>query len=204
MNGGYDAGYQACPCFWGTEPGSLLTRLVTTFGEAPTFRALDAGCGEGKNAVYLANRGASVVAVDLSPWAIMNARALHAEVRGIKWVVGDIASLRLRAQEYDVVVAYGLLHCLPDPYAVRKLVSHLMQATRPGGYQVVCAFNARFQDLRAHPGFSPTLLPHADILSLYDGWDVVEESDRDLVETHPHNNIEHTHSMTRLIVRRPA
>jgi len=204
MNGGYDAGYQACPCFWGDEPGSLLTRLVSRVADVASLRAFDAGCGEGKNAFYLASRGASVVAVDLSPWAIMNGRARHGDVPGIKWIVGDVGALRLPVGEYHVVVAYGLLHCLPDPAAVRDLVDRLMQATRPGGYQIVCAFNARFQDLRAHLDFSPTLLSHADILSLYDGWDVVEASDRDLVETHPHNNIQHTHSMTRLIARKPA
>lgn len=205
MTGGYDDGYRACGCFWGHEPGSLLTRLVTSLQSVGSLRALDAGCGEGKNAVYLAAQGANVIAADISPWAIINAHALHRDAKAnrVAWVVSDVGTLRLPSESFDIVVAYGLLHCQPDVASLIRLVDLLKVSTRAGGHHVVCTFNGRYQDLRAHPGFSPTLLAHADILSLYSDWQIVEESDRDLVETHPHNNIEHTHSMTRLIARRP-
>lgn len=71
-----------------------------------------------------------------------------------------------------------------------------------GAYNVICAFNVRRQELDAHPGFSPTLLSHEDYLAAYASWDLVKESDSDLTETHPHNNLEHTHSMTRILARK--
>ena len=53
--GGYDDGYRNCPCFWGTEPGSLrksccAIHVVSVSRASPM---LDAGCGEGKNAAFL-------------------------------------------------------------------------------------------------------------------------------------------------------
>jgi len=51
-------------------------------------------------------------------------------------------------------------------------------------------------------GFHPCLMRHSFFVDLYDDWEILHESDSDLHEQHPHNNIAHTHSMTRLISRR--
>ena len=66
MNGGYDAGYIACPCFWGRSPGSLVRLLDKYIVDFSGMEVLDAGCGEGKNAAFLSQRGARVRAIDVS------------------------------------------------------------------------------------------------------------------------------------------
>ena len=101
-----------------------------------------------------------------------------------------------------MVIAYGLLHCLPSAAEVHDLITRLQNATRQSGYNVICAFNDRHQELHAHPGFSPSLLSHADYLARYASWKMLKESDSDLTERHPHNNLEHTHSMTRILARK--
>ena len=58
IDGGYDSGYRACPCFWGSDPGSLVSRLATIVPSFTGLQVLDAGCGEGKNAIFLAGKGA--------------------------------------------------------------------------------------------------------------------------------------------------
>jgi len=105
---------------------------------------------------------------------------------------------------FDIVIAYGLLHCLRDFSEVKAVVSRLQSATRAGGQNVVCAFNNRRHDFSAHPGFDPCLLSHNAFLVLYQNWTVEAASDEDLYETHPHNGIPHFHSLTRLIARKPA
>jgi hypothetical protein len=101
-------------------------------------------------------------------------------------------------------VAYGLLHCLNDVGTVTATVRALQLWTAPGGWNVVCSFNDRHQELaEAHPGFQPTLLPHETYVNYYSGWELLFSSDQDLYETHPHNSIPHGHSMTRLIARKP-
>jgi 2-polyprenyl-3-methyl-5-hydroxy-6-metoxy-1,4-benzoquinol methylase len=159
---------------------------------------LDAGCGEGKNAVYLAKQGAVVHAIDCSELAIKNARTAWPETANVTWEVADVRRTSLRAN-YDIVIAYGLLHCLPNVDEVRRTVTILQRLTKPNGFNVLCAFNDREHDLTAHPAFSPTLLRHDEYESMYSGWDIVNCSDTDLHETHPHNNIPHRHSLTRLL-----
>lgn len=201
--GGYDEGYAACPCFWGREPGSLVRTLLARSPRVRGLAVLDAGCGEGKNAHAFASRGARVEAVDCSELALRNARSLWPG-DGIAWRRADVRSLSWPVGTFDVVIAYGLLHCLGGPEQIAGVVAALKAVTRRGGRHVVCAFNARRQDLSAHPGFEPCLIPHGDFLGLYGDWHLEVASDEDLHETHPHNGIAHVHSLTRLIVRRPA
>lgn len=202
-DGGYDVGYEASPCFWGREPGTfvkeLAKRCVTLYGA----HVLDAGCGEGKNAHFLASLGAHVVAIECSAAALANARALWPSDK-IEWIEGDIRSQQVVEQKFDVVVAYGLTHCLNGLDEIASLIQKLKRGTKPGGRNVLCAFNSRFQDLLAHPGFTPCLLQHETYLKAYEDWDIELVSDEDLTEVHPHNNIVHTHALTRILARRPT
>ena len=202
-SGGYDDGYLGASCFWGTEPGSLVRRLPELVGSLEGLRVLDAGCGEGKNAAFLAALGAEVHAFDVSLIAVERARTAWPQSDAVRWEVADVRSRPLPDQVFDVVIAYGLLHCLANASEVVGVIERLQRATRAGGLHLLCAFNERKQDLRAHPGFHPVLLRHEAFLECYAHWTVLEQSDTDLVESHPHNAIEHSHSMTRMIARSP-
>jgi SAM-dependent methyltransferase len=203
MVGGYDDGYQKCPCFWGREPGSLVERLVYELrNDLKGLKVLDVGCGEGKNSIYLAEHGATVRAIDVSQYALTNAKQTWREPLPVTWECADVVTLPLPVDAYDIVIAYGLLHCLMSPAAISLTIRKLKSATKVDGYHVLCAFNNRFQDLSAHPGFYPCLIDHCDYLAAYEDWQIISQTDRDLRETHPHNEIIHTHSLTRILARR--
>jgi 2-polyprenyl-3-methyl-5-hydroxy-6-metoxy-1,4-benzoquinol methylase len=204
IDGGYDSGYRVCPCFWGSAPGSLVARLAEIIPCFKGLQVLDAGCGEGKNALFLAGKGAVVQAYDISEFAIQHAEDLKSGHQGdnVFFHAQDIRTIDLGVGSFDVAIAYGLMHCLPDEVEIRSLNTLLQNAVKEGGYLVLCTFNDRFQDLAAHPGFNPTLLPHAAYLEMFAGWETLEASDKDLHETHPNNDIPHVHSMTRIIARK--
>lgn len=199
-DGGYDNGYRAAPCFWGVEPSSLVKSFLSLTNLGGT--ALDLGCGEGKNAAALADAGYEVEAIDCSAYAIFNAKQ-HFGRRDIDWAVSDALNYHPKWSEYDVVVAYGLAHCLSSQSGIELLISKMKSITRKGGYNILCAFNDRSHDLSAHPGFNPTLLGHEFYASMYADWRLLHLSDATLHEVHPHNNIPHHHSLSRLLAERP-
>lgn len=89
--GHWDRQYKAAPVWDTGRPSSELGRVLDRFAIGPC-RALELGCGTGVNAAYLARRGFSVTAIDLSPRAVRaarrRARALGVRVR---LLVGDLA-----------------------------------------------------------------------------------------------------------------
>ncbi len=198
--GGYDEGYQSCSCFWGPGPGRLVKQLENIVSDFSGVSVLDVGCGEGKNAIFLARKGAKVTAIDISEFAVRNALNAWDDHEIVKWEVGDIRNLEMGNERFDVVIAYGLYHCLGSFEEIRTVVEKLGLMTKQGGYHLVCAFNSRMQQLEAHPGFVPILLTHAQYLDFYKGWRSIFESDEVLTESHPNNNIRHSHSLTRIIV----
>lgn len=180
----------------------MVKQLFQLIGNVNGLCVLDAGCGEGKNAAYLAGGGAVVRAIDVSELALANARRTWNKTRRITWEQADIRSTPFHDETYDIVISYGLIHCLSSPREIESTLKKLQGATKVGGYHVICSFNSRKQDLSAHPGFIPCLVPHEFILSLYANWSILEVTDNDLEETHPHNNLRHTHSLTRVLARK--
>ncbi|HEV7246164.1 MAG TPA: class I SAM-dependent methyltransferase [Shinella sp.] len=199
--GGYDEGYEAITGFWGTKPGSLVRNYLADH-DVVGSRVLDVGAGEGKNSAAFARAGAEVVAVECSAAAIRNGRRLFpSEV--IEWTHRDAVEMDYPKNSYDVIVSYGLTHCLPSEVLARRLISELQAALVPGGTFILVSFNSGSHDLSAHPGFQPLLLSHAWFVSMFDGWQFQNLSDSILFETHPHNNIPHHHSLTRLTATKP-
>src|SRR5439155_15900544 len=87
------------------------------------IRALDAGCGEGKNALCISADGAEVLAVDVSHEAITNAVRAWGCSKGVTWVVADIRNMDFARASFDVVVAYGLLHCLASQAEISMMIT---------------------------------------------------------------------------------
>ena len=80
-------------------------------------RALDVGCGSGRDAVYLAKRGWQVTGVDFADTGLKAARQ-RAQQEGVEvqWVKGDVAELGALGlvSGYDLLYDFGCLHLLPD------------------------------------------------------------------------------------------
>ncbi len=95
-------------------------------------RVLDAGCGTGRVAIELFNRGIEVVGTDLDESMLAQARKKEP---AIEWVLADLASLELD-DLFDVVALPGnvMIFLLPGTEAavVERLVEHLL----PGGYLI--------------------------------------------------------------------
>lgn len=103
----------------------------------PRGTALDVACGRGRNAVWLAARGHSVTAIDLSDVAIDQARELAAARGvGVDFTVADFLTWNVPEQRFDLV----LLSYLQLPPADR-LPAHRRAATAvgPGGHLLLVA-----------------------------------------------------------------
>lgn len=132
--------------------GRVNVQLAEVLADVPAGRALDLGCGEGGDAVWLAEKGWQVTAVDISETAIQRATA-EAEARGMRdRIVFEQHDLSDSFPEgtYDMISAQ-FLHStvrLERPAILRKAAD----AVAPGGLLIIV-------DHAAAPPFSKKV-PH--------------------------------------------
>jgi tellurite methyltransferase len=202
MDGGCDYAYAASGCVWGTKPGSLLEEFAESVTVAG-WQVLDAGCGEGRNAGFLAKLGASVRAIDMSRLALDHAAQIWNDSGRVSWELADIRNVALPDAKYDLVVADGLLHWLADSREVELVTRRLQAATAPGGLNLVSAFNDRRQELDMHSAPPRCILAHGQYVGLYQGWSVRVCRDKTSISSHPGVEGAHAHSVTKIIAQSP-
>ncbi|XXF77751.1 class I SAM-dependent methyltransferase [Myxococcaceae bacterium GXIMD 01537] len=147
----WDQMYRRRVAAWSGAPNALLAESVE--GLAPGA-ALDVGCGEGADALWLAKRGWTVTAVDISNVALERARMADA-AHQVTWLQADLRVWRPPTEAYDLVSA----HFLHVPPAERTaFFGGLAESVRPGGTLLVVAH---------HPSDLETTIGRPPIPDLY-------------------------------------
>jgi SAM-dependent methyltransferase len=192
--------YRSAPSLWSGHANAVLVAEVS---DLPPGTALDAGCGEGGDALWLAERGWRVDAVDLSTVALGRAAA-EAERRGladrIRWAQADLADW-IPAGCYDLVTA-SFLH--PPSATRRQLYTRLAAAVVPGGTLLLAQHDPSDVGVVPRPDL-PDLYATADDLAADldpQQWDVVAAEARPRAAHHPEHGAAVTVHDAVLVARR--
>ena len=147
--------------------------FVTEADGLPPGRALDVGCGEGADAIWLAQRGWQVVAVDISDVAIDRAAKIAEDAGAtVDWRAVDLTIDAPEPGAYDLVsLQYPALRHDAGDHAMRSIVD----AVAPGGTLVVVGHSFDSVDGHHHPHFDPAdYVQPSDVAELLTGGWTVE------------------------------
>ncbi len=152
---------------------------------SPPMRVLDAGCGYGRNLVYLLRAGCEVFAVDADPGAVAHVRALAAELApdlpASNFHVSVIEKMNIPDDFADVVLCNSVLHFARDDNHFLAMLEELWRVLRPGG-MLFCRLGSHigmdFRRLRGNifqigDGSEWLLVDEALLLRLTDRMDAV-------------------------------
>ena len=134
--GFWDERYRSTSRVWSGQPNP---QLVTEVAGRPPGRALDAGCGEGADAIWLARRGWDVVATDISGVAVQRGEQ-HARdtdpaaAARIEWRQADLLAAPPAPGSFDLV-SVQFMHLPHEPRT--RLFTALAAAVRAGGTLLV-------------------------------------------------------------------
>ena len=150
------------------EPHPLLVRFISRQAMSGG-RVLDVACGVGQNAIWLAQRGFTVDAVDISAVALEYGRQVAARACvTVNFAQADLDVWAPPTGAYDLVCGFRFLN--------RRLWPFLQAALRPGGWLLYQTFNLR----KLTPGSdfpAEYLLAIGELPRTFPGWEILEASD---------------------------
>lgn len=132
-------------------PELPLDRLSEYFGEIDVYLfdqllrgrirgdmdVLDAGCGAGRNLVYLLRSGVRVHAIDSKKSAVASVRALAARLAPSlppeNFQVSDLEALPHQSSTFDAVISSAVLHFAANSEIFHRMVDEMWRVLRPGG-----------------------------------------------------------------------
>ena len=120
-------------------PNRICYDIMKILPPIKPYRVLDIGCGEGKDAVFLAKCGYAVTAFDISEQGIEKAKRLaeHNKV-GVRFFKADISDYD-PDMEYDIIFCSGMLHFIPRP-GRKELCERLKAHTAENGINALNVF----------------------------------------------------------------
>jgi SAM-dependent methyltransferase len=164
----WDRRYAGRELLWTGEPNRFL--VAETAGLRPG-RALDIACGEGRNAVWLAEQGWQATGVDFSEVALAKARQL-ADVRGVQtdWVAADLVDYRPEPYAFDLVIVFYLQVSAAQRHAIVRAAA---EAVAPGGtFLLVAHDSSNLEQGYGGPQESEVLYTAEDVVADLDGLQV--------------------------------
>ncbi|GGS26055.1 class I SAM-dependent methyltransferase [Actinokineospora fastidiosa] len=186
--------YSSRTAVWSGRPNP---QLVAEAADLTPGTALDAGCGEGADAIWLAARGWRVTGADFATTALRRA-AEHPGGDRVRWRHVDLTTWT-PDERYDLVSAH-FLH-MPEQYA---LYARLAGAVAPGGRLLIVGHHRSDLETTVGRPNLPDLLHTAEELTrvVDDGWDIQVAEDRPRVAVDPDGNDVTIHDAVLVAVRR--
>lgn len=157
--------YQSPDFFWTDQAHPVIRETVEYVRGG---RALDLGMGEGRNAVFMAERGLEVTGIELAPAGIAKAKMLAAERNvAIGAIAGDMREIPFEG-EYDLIVSIAALHFLPEEEA-HVLIRRMQAHTKSGGINTIAVFT----DQNPAKNFAH-LFREEELPELYRDWEALK------------------------------
>lgn len=162
----WDQKYSRPSFIFGKTPAKFLAENFDYLKDGSAV--LDMGMGEGRNAVFLAQKGHKVTGVDISSVAIKKSYLLAKEFGvKIKGVVASLESYKIPKGSFDAVVCFY--------YVDRKLSQKMMEWLAPGGIIIYEAFTLKQRSKKGHRKDPESYyLKEQELLTMFSGMRVLK------------------------------
>lgn len=163
-------------------------------------KVLEAGCGEGQNAVYLAQKGYQVDAFDLSEHGIAKLkRRCEQSNAQVNAFVADLTTYQFK-QYYDMILCFGTLHFV-DKDGWKRFISNAKEYTNIGGIHIMQIFTDAVPASEDIAPFAIGLAKDGEMKDLYTDWDILQFKSYVFEDEHP-NVPKHMHASNKIVARR--
>ena len=172
---------------FGGEDGEPSSIVVEALKHINTGKILDLGAGEGRHALFLAEKGFDVHAIDISEVGIAKLRA-QAEKKGlkIKTEVADLTQIHLE-DFYDMIICSYINHHFSKNESL-FMFDEIKQHTNHGGLNVIATFTKEGDFFNENPTTDRYFPETQEVSGLYKDWKILEYREEESGEKHTYPN----------------
>lgn len=198
----YENWYAGDDYFWGTEPAELCYELIKLVSPGKGVKVLDIGCGEGKDAVFMAKQGYEVYAFDITENGIAKTKRMAKE-NGVEInaFIADVNDFSID-ETFDIIYSTGTIQYLDDD-RIDGFFEKVKRMTKPQGINWFNVFvDKPFIPLPPDWDVGEKMWPTAKLFTYYPDWKF-ERIDETIFECHS-GGTPHIHCMDVLVARKNA
>jgi tellurite methyltransferase len=186
--------YKKEGCYWGKEPDKGV-KLILKYKKSGDV--LDLGCGEGRNALFLAENGFNVTGIDISEEGIKKFKELAKQNNlKVKGIVGDIIKFEFD-NKYDIIISNATLHFLKENES-KDMVKKIKENTKKDGLNVINVFTEENPDKNF-----PYLFKRGELRNYYNDWEILGYKEgMGEMQKHGKSGKPHRHGFSVIIARK--
>ncbi len=193
----YEKWYASDDYYWGTEPADFCDDLIKLCPPVAATKVLDIGCGEGKDAVYMAQKGYSVTAFDITKNGIEKTKRLASLNQVvINAYVDDINTFKTE-DTFDIIYSTGTVQYLFEDNK-RSFFEKIYKITKVNGFVFFNVFVEKpFLDLPPDWDIEEKMWKSGELFTYFSDWKI-HHIDESIFEDNS-GGIPHLHCMDTII-----
>ena len=165
------------------------------------WNVLDVGCGDGKNAFYLAKQGfENIDACDISETAVGKMKRLCENSNyKINATVTSVLEFEFK-KKYDLMLSFGVFHFM-EKEDWKAFIKKAQRNTNIGGIYIIQLFNDNIPPTPDIAPYAVGMAKDGEIKKLYEDWEIIEYLSYTFNDEHPGVPL-HQHASNKIVVKR--
>ena len=189
---------EALSTFGNGQPSSEIVDIASKLDYGASI--LDIGCGDGRNSLFLAQKGFKVDAFDISETGIEKIKYLaKKENLKINAFLCDMNDFEFE-NSYNLIITHGCLHLIHRKDWLR-LINLIKENTNIKGFNIHAVFTDKIAPSIDMEPFFIGLFLEGEIFNFYKDWKVMLRESCIFDDKHGHN-IRHKHSMNKIVAQK--
>lgn len=189
---------------WGSKPNELLQRIYNQVNAGSEF--LDLGCGQGKDALFMLQKGFKITAVDNSPEGIKKIKESiqinNFPPSNIDLFCEDIKNFDVKQEKYTIINAWNSLQFLSKQNAL-QLIDKIKKTIKGNGYVIISSFTTHDPLAKKIHNRNRCFFKSHELRNLFSDFNIVFYEEGTIADKgHSGSPEPHTHDIVKMIAQK--
>lgn len=189
---------------WGIKPNWLLHKIQDQIQKGSYF--LDFGCGQGRDSLFMLQKGSYVDAVDISSKGITDLEEIanknYLDLENLHSFCVDMKDFAIAPDKYDVVNLFNSLQFLLKKDAL-IILNNLKQNLKKGAYIIVSGFTINDPSYKKSINKDKCFFESGELKNIFSDFEIIEYNEALLEDNgHPGSPLPHLHGVVSLLARK--